>query len=138
MMKKLRLLFICDEVTTRSDIFVRFNNSKGIEDQRKLSNYTKLGRIPATSIRGWIRHSMESLLIENGISVCHPLNEISVTADKTKAEYQNDLQKGYHSRGSCKKSGGCLLYNLFGDLNNISKIIIPSVYFYPAHTACSF
>jgi len=135
-MKKLNLLFACDEVTTHSDVFVRFNKSQGIEDQRKISNFTKIGRIPASSIRGWIRHGMESLLIGNDISVCHPLSDISVTAEKTKTMYQNDLQKGYHSRGDCTKkhTDGCIIYRLFGDLNNISKIIIPSIYYYPANT----
>jgi hypothetical protein len=42
---------------------------------------------------------------------------------------------GYHPRGACKNEGGCIIYNLFGDLDKPGNLIVPSAYFYPANSS---
>ena len=129
--RKENLSFIADAITNRSDIFVRFGPSQGIEDQKKLSNFVKLGRISGETIRGWIRNAMEHLLLEHGISICHPLPENTITADRNKEAYKKDLKLGYHPRNECKEDGGCLILKLFGDLNLPGNLMVRHVYFYP-------
>ena len=63
-MKVLNCTFLGESITTRNDMFVRFAKSQGIEDQKKLSNFVKLGRIPSESLRGWLRNGMEHILLE--------------------------------------------------------------------------
>jgi len=118
-------------------MFVRYNRSQGIEDQKKLSNFVKLGRIPSESIRGWIRHGMEKLLLKLGVSVCHPLPSNTMTSDRNKEVFANDLTLHYHARGECKEKGGCIIYNMFGDLNKPGNLIVPSGYFYPTSNGIS-
>ncbi|MHA1651753.1 MAG: hypothetical protein ACTSYB_16290 [Candidatus Helarchaeota archaeon] len=81
-----------------------------------------------------MRHAVEKLLLQNGISVCHPLSTISITADRNKDYFRNDLLKGYHPRGECKAEGGCLIYQMFGDLDHPGNLMVSSVYFYPTTT----
>ena len=130
---KLQLAFIAESICTRTDILVRYNRSQGIEDQKKLSAFTKLGRIPAESIRGWVRHGMEKLLLNHGVSPCHSLPSNTMTSDRNKEVFKKDLALGYHPRGSCKdnENGECMVYAIFGDLAKPSNLIIPSAYFYP-------
>jgi len=130
-MIKLQLAFIAESICTRTDILVRFNRSQGIEDQKKLSAFTKLGRIPAESIRGWLRHGMEKLLLSFGLSTCHPLPSNTMTSDRNKEVFKDDLSIHYHPRGQCKDKGDCLVYAIFGDLAKPSNLIVPSAYFYP-------
>ena len=80
---------------------------------------------------------MEKLLLENGISICHPMPANTITSDRNKEAYEKDLELNYHPRGSCKNDGGCIIYKLFGDLGVPGKLIIPSVYFYPANSGSS-
>jgi len=132
-MKVIQTTFLGESVTTRSNIFVRFARSQGIADQKKLSNFIKLGRIPSESLKGWLRNAFEYVLLKHGISVCHPLPANTITADRNKEAYKKDLELGYHPRGDCKSEGGCLLLRLFGDLDLPGNLIVPSVYFYPAN-----
>ncbi|MHA1650101.1 MAG: hypothetical protein ACTSYB_07890 [Candidatus Helarchaeota archaeon] len=74
---------------------------------------------------------MEKLLLQHGVSVCHPLSTISITADRNKDYFKNDLALGYHPRGECKAEGGCPIYRLFGDLDCAGNLMVSSVYFYP-------
>jgi len=55
----LNATLIAEAVSTRTDMLVRFHKSQGIEDQKTISNFTKLGRIPGESLKGWIWHGME-------------------------------------------------------------------------------
>jgi hypothetical protein len=64
--------------------------------------------------------------------VCHPLSKINVTAERNKEYFKNDLAIGYHSRGECQPNGGCLIYQLFGDLDKAANLMTKSVYFYPS------
>ena len=96
-----------------------------------MSPFAKLGRVAGQTIRGWLRHAMETILIQQGISVCHPLSALSVTADRNKDYFKNDLALGYHPRGECKAEGGCLIYQIFGDLDLPGNLITQSVYFFP-------
>ena len=131
-MKVINTVFICGSLTTRQDLFVTFGNSHGIFDQRKLSGFTKLGRFSGKTLRGWLRHGMEKLLLQNGITVCHPLPANTITNTRNKDYYKKDLALGYHGRGECQKDGGCPIYHIFGDLDYPSNIIVPSIYFYPS------
>ena len=70
-MKVLKLTFMTNSICTRNDMFVNFSDSQGILDQQTLSNFTKLGKVPASTLRGWIRNGVEKLLLSLGISVCH-------------------------------------------------------------------
>ena len=133
-MKVIEMVLLAESITTRSDMFVTFNNSQGIHDQKTLSGYTKLGRIPAETLRGWVRNAMEKLLLMKGVSICHPLPQNVIVNPRNKEYYEKDLLNGYHPRGECEKlfKKACPMLELFGDLNRPSKITIPSVYFYPA------
>ena len=97
-----------------------------------LSGFTKLGRISGKTLRGWLRHAMEKLLLKNGVSVCHPLPANTVTNERNKKYYEDDALLGYHPRGACKKQGGCPVYHIFGDLDKPSNIIVSPIYFYPS------
>lgn len=74
------------------------------------------------SLRGWLRHSIESYLIENGIEVCHPMNKDSKPSKENKATgrkyIEEDMEYGYHSQGQCLENGkpGCLIVQMFGSL----------------------
>jgi len=83
-MKVIETVFLAESVTTRANNLVMINNAKNEADRKKMSPFAKLGRVAGQSIRGWIRHAMEKLLIQQGVSVCHPLNSPSVTADRNK------------------------------------------------------
>jgi len=130
-MKVIDKVFLCESVTTRSNNLVLITHAKNEADRKKQSPYAKLGRVSGQSIRGWLRHAVEKLLIQQGVSVCHPLSTISVTADRTKGYFQEDLGAGYHSRGDCKAAGGCPVFNLFGDLEHPGNLLVQSVYFFP-------
>mgnify|MGYP005629106875 CR=1 FL=1 len=107
------------------------NKAQNERDRRQMSPYAKVGRIAGQTLRGWLRHAMEKLLISNGVSVCHPLSRISATSDRNKDYFKEDIKQGYHSRGECAENGGCLIYQLFGDLDVPGNLIVPSAYFYP-------
>lgn len=130
-MQIIKTFFLAEQVTTRSNIYVKFSQSQGIANQKKMSNYVKLGRIPSESIRGWIRNAMEHLLLENGVSICHPLPENTITAERNKPLYKEDLNLGYHPRGDCAKMSGCIIYHMFGDLDKPGNLMTPAVFFYP-------
>ena len=130
-MDVLNLTFIADSINTRSDMFVRFGPSKGIEDQKTLSNFTKLGRVSGSSIRGYLRHGVEKLLLREKISVCHPLPANVIVNERNKKIYERDLRLGYHARNSCSDRNYCLLFQMFGDIGVPSNVLINSVYFYP-------
>ncbi len=131
-MKKIEVIFICGSFTSRQDLFVTFGNSHGILDQRKLSGFTKLGRISGKTLRGWLRHGLEKLLLLNDVSVCHPLPSNTIVNERNKKYYKEDLAVGYHPRGECKDQGGCPVYNMFGDLDKPSNLIVTPIYFYPS------
>lgn len=131
-MKTIDTVFLAESVTTRSNTLVMITNPKNEADRKKQSPFAKVGRVPGQSIKGWLRHAMSKLLIDQGVSVCHPLSEVSVTAERNKEYFEQDLAIGYHSRGSCQANGGCLIYQLFGDLNKPANLMTKSVYFYPS------
>lgn len=131
-MKIIDTVFLAESVTTRSNTLVLITNAKNEADRKKQSPFAKIGRIGGQSIKGWLRHAMAKLLLSNGISVCHPLNRISATAERNKEYFETDLALGYHSRGECRSSGGCLIYQLFGDLDHPANLMTKSVYFYPS------
>jgi len=131
-MKTIETVFLAESVTTRSNYLVMITNAKNEADRKKQSPFTKIGRVGGQTIKGWIRHAMTKLLISNGISVCHPLSRISVTADRNKTAFEKDLAVGYHPRGECRAQGGCLIYQMFGDLDRPANLMIKSVYFYPS------
>ena len=134
MAKIIDMVFLCESVTTRSNLMVMISHPKTALDRKRMSPYAKLGRISGHTVRGWLRHAAEKLLIQHGVSICHPLAKISVTNDRNKKYYAKDLELGYHPRGECKENGGCLLYNLFGDLDKMGNLMVQSVYFYPTST----
>ena len=129
---------LCESFTNRSNILVMINHAKNERDRKLTSPYAKVGRVSGHTIRGWLRHAMEKLLIESGVSVCHPLPRISVSggnSSKRNREYfTRDLALGYHARGECADQGGCLIYQIFGDLSVPGNLIVPSAYFYPTTT----
>jgi len=132
-MKVIKTVFLAESVTTRSNNLVMITHPKNSTERKKMSPYSKVGRVGGQSIRGLLRKGMESLLLENKISVCHPLSKISITGDRNKDYYEEDLSLHYHGRGECTKidPNGCILYRLFGDLDRFSNIVTPSIYFYP-------
>lgn len=125
---------LCESFTNRSNILVMVGHAKNERDRKQTSPFVKVGRVGGQTIRGWIRHAMEKLLISNGVSVCHPISRISATSDRNKEYFKEDLAVGYHSRGDCADRGGCLIYQLFGDLDFPGNLIVPSAYFYPTTT----
>jgi hypothetical protein len=129
---------LCESFTNRSNVLVMVGQAKSERDRRQTSPYAKVGRIAGQTLRGWIRHAMEKLLIQNGVSVCHPISKISVTggnsSKRNRDYYAADLTLGYHSRGDCADQGGCLLFQMFGDLDVSGNLIVPSAYFYPTTT----
>ncbi len=131
-MKTIETVFLAESVTTRSNYLVMITNAKNEADRKKQSPFTKIGHIGGQTIKGWIRHALAQLLISNGISVCHPLSRVSVTADRNKIAFEKDLAAGYHSRGECQAQGGCLVYQMFGDLDRPANLMIKSIYFYPS------
>ncbi|NVM53921.1 MAG: hypothetical protein HWN66_09480 [Candidatus Helarchaeota archaeon] len=130
-MKIFDTVFLAESVTTRANNLVMITHPKNERDRKKVSPFTKIGRIGGHTIKGWIRHAMAKLLISHGISVCHPLSKISITGDRNKEYFKKDLALGYHSRGECANNGGCLLYHMFGDLDKPANLMTKSVYFYP-------
>jgi len=131
-------VMLCESFTNRSNILVMMNNAQNERERKQTSPYAKVGRIAGQTIRGWLRHAMEKLLLENGVSVCHPLSSISIrggnSSKRNQEYYDRDLSLGYHPRGECAEEGGCLIYQLFGDLNIPGNLIVPSAYFYPTTT----
>lgn len=132
--KVIPTVLVCESFTNRSNVLVMINQAKSERDRRLTSPYAKIGRISGQTIRGWIRHSMEKLFISNGVSVCHPISQISATNKRNKEYFKADLALGYHSRGECAGNEGCLLYQMFGDLDKPGNLIVPSVYFFPTTT----
>ncbi|MFX1293339.1 MAG: hypothetical protein ACFFD2_00575, partial [Promethearchaeota archaeon] len=130
----IRTTLLCESVTNRSNVLVMITHATNDRDRKQTSPYVKVGRISGQTLRGWIRHAMEKLLISNGVSVCHPISKISATSSRNIHYFKEDLAIGYHSRGECADEGGCLIYQLFGDLDYPGNIIIPSAYFYPTIT----
>jgi hypothetical protein len=128
----IQAIFVCESFTNRNNVLVMFTHAKNELERRRMSPFSKIGRISGQTLRGWLRHAVEKLLLQNGVSVCHPLSGISVTGSRNK-EYFNkeDLPLGYHPRGDCAEEGGCLVYQIFGDLDKPSNLIVPSAYFYP-------
>ncbi len=100
-MKVINTVFLAESVMTRSNILVMVSHPKSEAERKSQSPFSKLGRIGGQTIRGWLRHAVEKLLLQNGISVCHPLCTISITADRNKDYFRNDLLRGYHPRGEC-------------------------------------
>lgn len=75
------------------------------------------GIIPPFSLSGWLRHGMETLLLERGASVCHP-GEASANF-KSAEMYERDFDAGYHAKGECTDTDddpatGCTVIDLFG------------------------
>ncbi|NVM29077.1 MAG: hypothetical protein HWN65_09545 [Candidatus Helarchaeota archaeon] len=130
----IRFTLLCESFTNRSNVLVMVGQAKNERDRRQTSPFAKVGRIAGQTIRGWIRHTMEKLLLMNGVSVCHPISKISATSDRNKEYFKEDLTLGYHSRGDCAEKGGCLIYQIFGDLDAPGNLIVPSAYFYPTTT----
>lgn len=130
-MKVVETVFLAEAVTTRANHLVMVTNPKSEADRKKMSPFAKIGRIGGQTIRGWVRHAMEKLLLSHGISVCHPLSTLSVTADRNKEYFARDVALGYHPRGACKEEGGCILRQMFGDLDEPGNLITQSVNFYP-------
>jgi hypothetical protein len=131
MAKVFDLVFLCEAVVTRNNLLVMIPQPKSAAARKKVSPYAKLGRVSGHTMRGWLRHAAEKILIEHGVSVCHPLSRMSVTNKRNIDYYKKDLALGYHERGACKEEGGCLIYNLFGDLDKLGNLMVQSVYFFP-------
>ncbi len=132
-MKILNFRFLSKSMTFRQDIYTNYQKSQGANDQKSLSNFVKYGRIPASSLKGCLRHGMEKMLLECGISICHPLPQNTITNKRNKEIYEKDLMLGYHPRGACAENGGaCPILDLWGDLDRPGKIIVPSIFFYPS------
>ncbi len=89
------LKFMARSVSTGNDMYVRFNKSQGINDQLSLSNFVKLGHVPGTSIRGWIRASIEALLLMQGISPCHPVPRNTMTNPRNKELFEKNIEIGF-------------------------------------------
>lgn len=76
------------------------------------------GIIPPFSLSGWLRHGIESVLQDKGITVCHP-GEANANFRKEDV-YERDLSDGYHPKGACLPSDdapaaeGCPVLDLFG------------------------
>jgi len=133
--KIIQAVLLCESFTNRSNVLVMFNHAKNELERKHISPFAKIGRISGQSLRGWLRHAIEKLLLQHGVSVCHPLAQMSVTSDRNKKYYtEEDLTLGYHPRGSCADEGGCLVYQMFGDLDAPGNLVTPSVYFYPTTT----
>ena len=132
-MQVIHTTFLAESITTRSNIFVKFGKSQGIEDQKTLSSFTKLGRVNSESIKGWLRYNLEQMLLEYGVSPCHCLPRNVMTAERNKIAYEKDLALGYHERASCVDKGKCLVLKLYGTLDMPGNLIIPSCYYYPAN-----
>ena len=81
------------------------------------------GVVMSFSLNGWLRHGMETVLINKGLSVCHP-SEASANLKK-KDVYERDLSQGYHEKGSClegKKE--CIIHEMFGGFENRPSIFM--------------
>lgn len=89
------------------------------------------------SLRGWLRHGVESYLIGQGIEVCHPVHEGAhpsrVNEATGKMFVQEDLEYGYHPQGKCfeKDKEGCLVAQLFGSLRRPSAFMQKQVIAHP-------
>ena len=127
-------MFLAESITTRSNNLVMIANPKNQMERKKMTPYAKIGRVGGQTIRGWLRHAMEKILLDYGVSVCHPLPKNTITSDRNKEFYEDDLSLHYHPRGKCKKEGGCLIYNMFGDLDRFGNLIVQSIFFYPTTT----
>lgn len=135
-MKVLECMFLAKAVSNRSINLVMINAPKNDADRKKMTPYAKVGRLGGQSIRGWIRFGLERLLIENGVSPCHPLAENSITGSRNKEYFKEDSSAGYHPRASCASNGngGCLVFKLFGHLNAPGNLLTSGVFFYPTTT----
>lgn len=130
--KIIQTVLLCESFTNRSNVLVMFSHARNELERKRITPFAKVGRISGQTLRGWLRHAVEKLLLQNGVSVCHPLTRISVTSTRNKKYYnEEDLSLGYHPRGSCSEEGGCLVYQMFGDLGVPGNLVTPSVYFYP-------
>lgn len=99
------------------------------------------GIIPAFSLSGWLRHGMERVVQEFGGTACHP-GEPNANFRKEDV-YGRDLDAGYHEKGSCvtdsKASDGCLIFDLFGGLNNQpGKIMRRPIQFSPVRSTVDY
>lgn len=130
--KIIETVLLCESFTNRSNVLVMFNHPRNELERKRITPFAKVGRLSGQTLRGWLRHAVEKLLLQQGVSVCHPLTRISVTSARNKKYYnEEDLPLGYHPRGACAEEGGCLVYQMFGDLNVPGNLVTPSVYFYP-------
>ena len=126
------LMFLSKGVYTGNDMYVHFDRSQGAEDQKKISSIVKLGHVPASSIKGWLRSGLEALLLEHGISVCHPMPRNTMTNPRNLELYKKNLTLGYHERGACEPHGKCIIRKMFGDLGLFGNLEANSIFFYPA------
>lgn len=130
--KILNFAFLSPKVCTRPDVFVHFTQSQGPTDVKNQSPFVKLGMIPGTSLKGFLRNLITRFLVRNGVSVCHSMPSNTMTSSANKENYDKDLAMGFHGRGACKDAGQCVVYQLFGDLGQPANLTITSLLFHPA------
>lgn len=87
----------------------------------KFPQNTISGIIPSFSLSGWLRHGMETVLINKGITVCHP-GESSANFQRAEV-YERDLDSGYHEKGDCENNP-CLIANIYGGFENQPGILM--------------
>ncbi len=134
MKKCIETTFLAKAVTNRNNPLVMIPVAKNERDRKQTSPFAKLGFISGTTLRGWLRHAIEKLLLEHEVSVCHNIPDDSVTAARNKIYYKEDHTLGYHSWGSCNPNGGCLIYQLFGFRDVPGNLLVPSILYYPTTT----
>lgn len=101
------------------------------------------GIIPPFSLSGWLRHGIESMLQDQGGSVCHPGE---ANANFRKADvYERDLENGYHEKGACLPDGssdsneGCVVLDLFGGFERMpGKIMRRPIQFSPNRSSIDY
>jgi len=134
MKKFIETTFLAKAVTNRNNPLVMIPVAKNERDRKQTSPFAKLGFISGTTLRGWLRHALEKLLLGHGVSVCHNIPDDSVTAARNKEYYKEDHTLGYHSWGSCAAEGGCLIFQLFGFRDVPGNLLVPAILYYPTTT----
>ncbi len=132
--KIIETTFLAHAVTNRNNPLVMIGTAKSERDRKQTSPFAKVGFLSGNTLRGWLRHAFEKLLLSHGVSICHNMPEDALTAARNKVYYKEDCTLGYHPRGSCKDQGGCLIHQLFGDRDVTGNLMVPSIMYYPTTT----
>lgn len=133
---KTDLLLIKDSIMTDRHSRSSPNNSSDYDE-----NYPQnliSGIVPPFSLNGWLRHGMESVLIDKRTTVCHPTEPNANL--KRDEELQRDLDNGYHEKGSCaENSEPCLIFELFGGFEGTpGKFLRKPIHFSPVRGDVDF